>query len=63
MKNKKMDLFLFIAVLVIALFGLVMIYSASSIWAEYKFQDAFKFVKAQGFFFMIGVILMFFYQK
>lgn len=46
------------AVIIIALFGIVMIYSASSIWALYKFNDAFKYVKAQGLFFLIGIILM-----
>lgn len=35
-----------------------MIYSASYIWAEYKFNDAFKFVKHQGLFFIIGIIMM-----
>ncbi len=40
-----------------------MIYSASSIWAEYKFHDAFKFVKAQGLFFGIGIFLMLFLSK
>ena len=34
-----------------------MIYSASSIWAEYKFNDPFKFVKAQSIFFIISLIL------
>ena len=47
-----------IAVFAIGLFGIVMIYSASSIWAEYKFHDAFKFVKAQGIFFVAGLILI-----
>ncbi|MCI8575458.1 MAG: putative lipid II flippase FtsW [Bacilli bacterium] len=47
-----------IAVFVIGLFGIIMIYSASSIWAEYKFHDAFKFVKAQGIFFVAGIVLM-----
>lgn len=35
-----------------------MIYSASSIWAEYKFNDPFKYVKSQSIFFILGVILM-----
>ena len=35
-----------------------MIYSASYIWAEYKFNDPFKFVKHQGLFFIIGIIMM-----
>lgn len=47
-----------IAVFIVGLFGIIMIYSASSIWAEYKFHDAFKFVKAQGIFFLAGIVLM-----
>lgn len=62
MKN-KMDYKLLIAVLLIATFGIVMIYSASSIWADYKFHDAFKFVKAQGMFFLVGIFGMFFLSK
>lgn len=40
-----------------------MIYSASSIWAEYKFNDQFKFLKMQTLFFLIGIILMFSLSK
>ena len=58
MKKKQFDIVLFIAVTILVLFGLVMIYSASSIWAEYKFNDAFKYVKQQGLFIVIGIILM-----
>ncbi len=56
--KKKIDKILLITVVIIAIFGIVMIYSASSIWAEYKFHDAFKFVKSQSFFFLIGLFLM-----
>ncbi len=35
-----------------------MIYSASSIWAEYKFSDSFKYVKQQGLFIMVGIFLI-----
>ena len=35
-----------------------MIYSSSYIWAEYKYNDAFKYVKNQGLFLIIGIILM-----
>lgn len=35
-----------------------MIYSASSIWAEYKFNDSFKYVKQQSLFIVIGIILI-----
>jgi len=58
MKNKKIDYFLFFSVLAIGIFGIIMIYSASSIWAEYKFHDAFKFIKAQAIFFLVGILLM-----
>lgn len=56
---KKYDKWLLIAVIIMAIFGIVMIYSASYIWAEYKFQDQFKFVKAQSIFFIIGLIIIF----
>ena len=58
MKNRKIDFVLFIAVILLILFGLLMIYSASSIWAEYKFNDSFKYVKQQSLFIVIGIILM-----
>ena len=55
---KKVDKILLISVIVISLFGLLMIYSSSSIWAEYKFDDAFKYLKHQSIFLIIGTILM-----
>lgn len=55
---KKFDKALFLASILLILFGLVMIYSASSIWADYKFQDAFKYVKQQGLFIGVGIPLM-----
>lgn len=61
--QKKIDKYLLIAVIVIAIFGIVMIYSASSIWASYKFDDSFKFVKAQSTFFIIGLILIYILSK
>ncbi len=58
MKHKSFDIFLFIAIVVLSIFGLMMIYSASSIWAEYKFQDSFYYMKRQLIFIIIGIILM-----
>lgn len=55
---KKIDYKLFIFILFLASFGVLMIYSASSIWAEYKFNDSFRFLKMQGIFLIIGTILM-----
>ena len=54
----KVEWLLVISIFFLSLFGLVMIYSASSIWAEYKYQDAFYYVKNQGIFLLIGFFLM-----
>ena len=40
-----------------------MIYSASFVWAKYKFNDEFKFVRSQFFFFILGLILIFIINK
>ena len=56
--SKKEDKWLFILVLIIGLFGIIMIYSASYIWADYKFHDSYKYLKSQSIFYIIGIILM-----
>ena len=56
---KRVDLILLISIIVISLFGLLMIYSASYVWAEYKFGNQYKFVITQGVFLVIGYIIMF----
>ena len=61
--KKKFDFLLFITVIVLVLFGIVMIYSSSSIWAEYKFDDAFKYVKQQSLFAIVGISLMIIISK
>lgn len=45
-------------VLILAIFGTIMIYSASSIWAEYKFGNEFKFLISQSIFLIVGFIGM-----
>ena len=60
---KKIDYPLLITVILLATFGIVMIYSASNVWALYKFNDAFKFVKHQGLFFIIGLFLLVFISR
>lgn len=55
---KKRDYILLGTVILLSVFGLFMIYSSSNIWATYKFQDAFHYVKYQGIFFLIGMILL-----
>lgn len=61
--KKRYDIILFIATILITIFGIVMIYSASSIWSAYKFNDAFKYVKNQAIFGIIGVVLMILIRK
>lgn len=60
---KKFDYILFISILIISAFGVVMVYSSSYVWAEYKFLDPFKYVKNQGLFLVIGIFLMLFISK
>ncbi len=61
--NKKYGIYLFITSLLLIIFGIIMIYSSSSIWANYKFGDSFKYVKHQVFFFLIGIILVLILNK
>ena len=49
---------LFISTILLSMFGLVMIYSASYIWAEYKYGNPYKFVINQGIFMIVGIFLM-----
>ena len=57
--NKRMDKILLFSVIVLSIFGLMMIYSASSIWAEYRFNDSFHYLKYQLVFFLIGLIILY----
>ncbi len=61
--KKKLDISLFITIIILALFGLMMIYSASSIWAEYKFNDSFYYFKRQLIFIVIGIFIMYVVSK
>ena len=60
---KKIDYLLLLGIIIISLFGILMIYSASYVWAEYKFHDPYKFVKTQLFFLLISYILIYFILK
>lgn len=61
--KKSIDIVLLIAVIIISIFGVMMIYSSSNIWAEYKFNDSFKYLKLQSIFLIIGIILMIIISK
>lgn len=55
---KKIDWILLLAIIVISLFGILMIYSASYVWAEYKFDDPYKFAKTQALFLLVSYIII-----
>ena len=55
MKDKK----IISMVLLIVCIGLLMVYSASNIWAQYKFNDSWYYTKRQVLFAIIGIIGMF----
>lgn len=56
---KKNRPILLIAVIILSIFGVIMIYSASYVWAEYKFNDPYKYLKTQGMFLIAGYIVMY----
>ena len=60
---KKVDYLLLFGIIMISIFGVVMIYSASYVWAEYKFHDPLKFAKTQLLFLVMSYILIFFSLK
>ena len=59
----KIDKKLLISVLILSIFGLLMIYSASNVWSEYKYNDPYKFIKNQLLFFLMGLIIIYIITK
>ena len=59
-KNNKI---IIICTVVLSLIGIVMIYSSSYIWAEFKYSNPYKYVMQQGVFFIIGLILVIIFSK
>ncbi|MET3682051.1 cell division protein FtsW [Alkalibacillus flavidus] len=55
-ERSSIDMILLTAILMLLVIGLVMVYSASSVWSDYKFDDAFYYVKRQGLFALLGLI-------
>ena len=61
--KKNLGLYLFFVSLLLILFGIIMIYSSSSVWAMYKFSDSFKYIKQQALFAFIGIFLVYVMSK
>ena len=60
---KRTSKLLILSVILLMILSLFMIYSASYIWAEYKFNNPFKYVINQGIFVLLGIILLFIVSK
>lgn len=60
---KKYSRLLIISIIIITLFGALMIYSSSSVWAEYKFNDQYKYLKSQLIFLVLGYLVMILISK
>lgn len=58
MHKRKIDLVLLVIVILISLFGLLMVYSASNVVALYEYNDSLYYFKRQLFFWLIGILLM-----
>lgn len=58
--KKNPDFVLLIVTLTLLTLGLIMVYSASAVWADYKFDDSFFFAKRQMLFAGVGIVAMFF---
>lgn len=54
MKEKRT---IIISVILLSLFGLLMIYSSSYVWAEYKYNNPYKYLINQSIFLIIGYIV------
>jgi cell division protein FtsW len=59
-KKSTPDFLLIILTFSLLAIGLIMVYSASAVWAEYKFHDSFFFAKRQLLFAGVGIAAMFF---
>ena len=59
-KKTTPDIFLMIVTFTLLAVGLIMVYSASAVWADYKFNDSFFFAKRQMLFAGVGIVAMFF---
>ena len=63
MKKNNIDYILLLSTILLALFGIIMIYSASFVWAEYKFNNPYKFVISQGLFLILSLFIIYIINK
>ena len=58
MHKRNFDIVLLITIIILSLFGILMVYSASNVIALEKYQDSFYFVKRQFAFLIVGYIVL-----
>ena len=61
-EQKRPDLPLLFIVVILLVVGIVMVYSSSYVWSDYKFNDSFYYLKRQLLFAGAGVVAMFFFM-
>lgn len=61
--EKPINMKLLITTIILTIIGVVMVYSASQVWAEFKYQDAYYYLYRQLIFAVIGIIGMIFISK
>lgn len=61
-EQRKPDLPLLFIIVTLLVVGIVMVYSSSYIWSDYKFNDSFYYLKRQLLFAGAGVVAMFFFM-
>ena len=61
--QERIDIRLFLLILFLSLLGSLMIFSASTAYAEAHFGDAYYFAKRQAFFLILGMITMLFTSR
>ncbi|HLR22884.1 MAG TPA: stage V sporulation protein E [Pseudogracilibacillus sp.] len=63
MKGKWPDFLLLSSIIALIIIGLVMVYSSSHVWAEYKYDDGFFYLKRQLLFAGAGLVAMYVLYK
>lgn len=57
--KNKIDLFILVPIIILSIFGLIMVYSASNVVAYENYGDAFYYFKKQLLFMCLGLLIMF----
>ena len=63
MQNERYGQLITLLTFVLVAFGIFMVYSASNIWAEAKFNDPYYYLKRQSLFALLGFIGFFIASK